>query len=415
MNVWIINHYAIPPSLGGLNRHYYFSKYMGQDGHNVRIFTSSRIHNSDVNMIQGNELYSEQFVDGIEYTFVSGSPYKGNGLSRIINMLEFPLKIWKVCRRFEKPDVIYTSSPSIFTAFSALLMAKKHKLPCVVEVRDLWPESIVEYQGLSRKNPIIVLLYQLERWIYKKADRLIFTMEGGADYIREKGWDSEIDMSKIHHINNGVDLHEFDDNFNKYRINDADLLSEKFKVGYAGSMRKVNDIPVLLEVAKLVQDAVGDKISFIFYGTGDNMSELNEYIKNNNIKNVLLKGFVEKKYIPFILKNSNISLVHFKQTNLMRFGCSLNKLFDYLAAGKPILQTVDIAHGLVKMYNCGRVVNQTPADIAEAVLEMAELSSEDAEQMGENAREVAKEYDFVRLTKKVEAVLETIKKEYENK
>ena len=111
MNVWIVNHYAIPPSMGGLVRHYYFSKYLQKNGHTVKIFTSSKIHNTDINMIRDKSLYKEEIVDGIEYTFVKSRDYRGNGLQRILNMVELPFQMWKTMKLFfkkEKPDVIYT-------------------------------------------------------------------------------------------------------------------------------------------------------------------------------------------------------------------------------------------------------------------------------------------------------------------
>ena len=166
MNVWIVNHYAIPPSLGGLVRHYYFSKYLKQDGHKVKIFTSSKIHNTDVNMIQDGSLYNEMMMDGVEYTFVRSRDYRGNGLDRIFNMIDFPFKMWKVMRTFylsEKPDVIYASTPDVFTAFFAIIFSRKRRIPIITEVRDLWPQSLVEYNKMSSKNPIIQVLYQLEK------------------------------------------------------------------------------------------------------------------------------------------------------------------------------------------------------------------------------------------------------------
>ena len=98
MKIWIINHYAIPPSMGGLVRHYYFSKYLQQKGHEVKIFTSSKIHNTEINMIPDKSPYMEKEVDGIQYTFVRNSNYKGNRLGRIINMLQFPVRVWKTCK-----------------------------------------------------------------------------------------------------------------------------------------------------------------------------------------------------------------------------------------------------------------------------------------------------------------------------
>ena len=93
MRVWIINHYAIPPSMGGLVRHYYFSRYLRKMGHDVRIMTASEIHNTDINMIRDGSLYREEMMDGVPYTFLKTRDYSGNGLSRIYNMLEFPVRI----------------------------------------------------------------------------------------------------------------------------------------------------------------------------------------------------------------------------------------------------------------------------------------------------------------------------------
>lgn len=195
MNIWIVNHYAIPPSMGGLVRHYYFSKYLQEKGHTVKIFTSSKIHNTDINIIKDKSLYKEKMEDGVQYTYVRSRDYKGNGLDRIWNMIDLPFKMWKTMKVFYKqkrPDVIYTSSPDLFVAFFALLFGKRHKISVVVEIRDLWPESIVEYNGMSRKNPIIQILYQLEKWIYKQANQLVFTMEGGKEYIVDKGWNRSL-------------------------------------------------------------------------------------------------------------------------------------------------------------------------------------------------------------------------------
>ena len=131
MNIWMVNHYAIPPSMGGLVRHYYFSKYLQKKGHTVKIFTSSKIHNTDINMIKDKSLYREEMEDGVEYTFVRSRDYKGNGMDRVINMMDLPFKTWKTMKLFykkQKPDVIYTSSPDLFVAFFALRFGRKYKI-----------------------------------------------------------------------------------------------------------------------------------------------------------------------------------------------------------------------------------------------------------------------------------------------
>lgn len=410
MNIWIINHYALPPSLGGLNRHYYFSKYLQQMGHSVRIFTASAIHNTDINMIEDDFNYIEKIVDGIEYTYVQTNSYKKNGLSRIRNMLEFPLRVWKVCRKFPKPDVIYTSSPTPFAAVAALRIAQKLEIPCIVEIRDLWPESIVAYQKRSRNNPAILALYQLEKWIYKKADRLIFLKEGDKDYLKERGWDNQIDLGKVYYINNGVDIEEYDRNAHENILQDVELdRDDTFKVVYAGSLRAANNLLPVVKAAEILRNEGADNIHIFLYGAGGDLPLLRKYKEDHGLSNVHIKGQVNKKYIPFILSKSDISLVHVKHTAITRFGPSLNKLFEYMAAGKPILSDWPCGYDLVKRYECGAVIpSQTPDTIAEGIKWMAQLPKDTATQYGRNARQAAENFDFKKLTGKLLEILEGV-------
>ena len=410
MNVWIVNHYAIPPSMGGLVRHYYFSKYLQKKGHNVKIFTSSKIHNTDINMIKDKSLYKEEMEDGVEYTFVRSRDYKGNGLDRILNMIDTPFKIQKAMRCFykkEKPDVIYTSSPDLFVAFFALLFGKMHRIPVVVEIRDLWPESIVEYNGMSRKNPIIQILYQLEKWIYKKADQLIFTMEGGKEYIKDKGWDKKINLDKVNHVNNGVDLEEFAEDVKRYQIQDNDLEDEKFfKVIYVGSVRRANNIETLVNVGKELKQRGNDKIRIIIYGDGTDRESLENRCKTEDLDNVIFKGKVEKKYIPYILSKSNLNILNYKQANTWKYGGSQNKQFEYLASGRPICSNVKMGYSIIRANDCGVEDNITSTkDYADVVVKYAEMPVDRYKLECENAKKAAKNYDYEVLSNSIEAIL----------
>lgn len=407
MNVWIVNHYAIPPSMGGLVRHYYFSKYLQEKGHTVKIFTSSKIHNTNINMIKDKSLYREEMEDGVQYTFVRSREYKGNGLDRVINLADFPFKTWKTMKVFlkkKRPDVIYTSSPDLFVAFFALLFGKKYKIPVVVEVRDLWPQSIVEYNGMSPWNPIIQILYQLEKWIYKNADRLIFTMKGGKDYILDKKWEKAVNLNKIHYINNGVDLQEFEKNKNEYSISDPDLLDEtKFKVIYMGSIRKVNNLGELIEAAKLLKN--DKRILILIYGDGTEREELEKLCQKYHLR-VKFKGRVEKKYIPYILGKSDLNLINVKAAGINKYGCSWNKLFEYMASGKPILCNLPVAYDLIRERKLGvsRKFSNSK-EYSECIKMFADMDSESYAQYCENALYCAREYDYRELSDRIEEIL----------
>lgn len=407
MNIWIVNHYAIPPSMGGLVRHYYFSKYLQKKGHNVKIFTSSKIHNTDINMIKDKALYKEEMEDGVEYTFVRSRDYKGNGLDRIINMIDTPFKMQKAMRCFykkEKPDVIYTSSPDLFVAFFALLFGKTHRIPVVVEIRDLWPESIVEYNGMSRKNPIIQILYQLEKWIYKKADQLIFTMEGGKEYIKDKGWDKKINLDKVNHVNNGVDLEEYQRNFLKYRIEDKDLENDElFNIIYIGSIRKVNNVITLINAARYLKTS--SKIQILIYGDGTEKADLEKKAMECGV-NVKFKGRIEKKYIPYILSKSSLNIINVKAASLNKYGCSWNKLFEYMASGKPILCNLSVAYDLILKCELGIAKKFSDAkEYADNIYKFYSMNQKEYLRYCENAKKTAQSYDYQVLTNQIEDIL----------
>lgn len=243
----------------------------------------------------------------------------------------------KISRFFEKPDIIIGSSAHPLAALAELKLAKKYKCQAIIEVRDLWPESFVAYGIMKKNNPILKLLYEGEKWIYKNADKIIFTMEGGRDYIIDKKWDTEhggpIDINKVYHLNNGVDLDEFNYNKEHYILNDKDLNDKNtFKVIYTGSIRRVNNLNIILEAAKLIKEP---DIKFLVWGEGDERVKLQQQCQEEKITNLVFKGYVDKKYIPFVLSCADVNLLHCELTPIMRFGMSLNKLFDYFAAKKP--------------------------------------------------------------------------------
>lgn len=414
MNIWIINHYAIPPTMGGLVRHYYFSKYLTRKSNNVRIFTASKVHNTEINMIKDKSLFKVEKIQDVEYTFVKSSDYKGNGIDRIINLIKFPFSIRKACKKFSKvnpPDVIYTSSPEIFTAAMSVLIARRLKVPVVVEVRDLWPESIVSYSKFTNKNILIKLLYQMEKWIYKKADRIIFTMEGGKDYIKEKGWDKKIDLSKVFHVNNGVDLDEFNYNKKNYILNDKDLLGDKFNVIYTGSIRKANNIESLVNIAKELKDRKIEDIQILIYGDGNSRKALEERIQELNLTNVKFKGRVDKKYIPFILSTSKkcINCLYYKRADVFKYGGSQNKLFEYFASGRPILSNVFMGYDLIKKYNAGSIMDiESEKEITEEIIKYSNMSEAEYMFFCENAKKASEDYEYNKLAEEIEKILHEI-------
>lgn len=407
MNIWLINHYAVPPKYYPLARPTNFAKYLMEMGHAVIIFAASTVHNSTQNLIESGQPWREEWVDGVHYVYIKCMGYHGNGLKRIYNICEFAWKLPSVCKQFPRPDAIVATSMPPTSCAVGIHLAQRYGCKGIAEIADLWPESIVAYGIASPHNPAVIALRYLEKWIYTHADDVVFTMEGAYDYIVEQGWEKEIPRSKVHYINNGVDLEAFHYNRAHYQVDDLDLSNpEQFNVVYTGSIRKVNGLGLLLDAAKEVKDP---SVKFLIWGDGDEKSMLEERIRAEGISNVVLKGRVEKKYVPSIVSQANLNVAHNSPQELFRFGISFNKIFDYLAAEKPVLCDFPCRYNPVVQSRAGASVDAPTAEtVAQAVEKMSRLSQDTYHAYCQAAKRAAEEYDFRNLTKKLISVIEGV-------
>lgn len=191
----------------------------------------------------------------------------------------------------EKPDIIYASSVHPLTWLSGYRLAKRYKAKFIAETRDLWPETLVSMGQIKRNSIPAWLLYKLEEFIYKKADKLVFTIPGGKNYVESIG----LDASKVIYISNGVDLEEFNQNKALYVTNDRDLANMNiFKVIYTGAMGQANALGYLLEAAEIIQNKGINNIKFFLYGDGYQKHKLIEYVKTKGISNVVFRDRVKK-------------------------------------------------------------------------------------------------------------------------
>lgn len=414
--LWILNHYATNMFFEKGGRHYSFAKYLLKKGYEPTIFCANTRHNKrNQIVVTGQEKWKEEVdqAQGIPFVFVNSRKYEGNGLDRVINMFSFYKNLFVTAREYAKihgtPDLVIASSVHPLTLVAGIRIAKKFGVQCICEVRDLWPETLVAYGSLKANGILAKLLYAGEKWIYKKADKLIFTMEGGKDYILDKGWDKEhggpIDIEKVYHINNGVDLEDFEYNKNNHIIQDDDLENDDlFKVIYTGSIRRVNKVGKLLDAAKLIPNK---KIRFLIWGDGDELASLKKRIIDEKIDNVIFKGWVEKKYIPYITSKAQLNLICGDNIRLFRYGVSMNKLFDYFAARKPILVTFKAGKSLLEKYGTGiELTSSDPTTIAKSVVDLVDSGQEMYRQYCINTERAASDYSFDNLTRRLIEIIE---------
>lgn len=420
MNIWLMNHYAADMFRDKAGRHYWFAKKLEERGHTVTVFCASTYLNKAESIDMNGQKWLVQKDGNTPFVFVQTSVYKANGLDRVKNMVTFYRNLYPAAKgyvkQYGKPDVIVASSVHPLTMVAGIRIAKKLKIPCVCEIRDLWPEAIFTF-GKAKPNSILGrVLLAGEHWIYRKADALIFTKEGDTDYLKEQGWTTEqggdIDLKKCHYINNGVNLKVYREQIATDVLDDPDLLdASKLNVIYAGTVRPVNNVGNMLDCAKLIKAKSGySDVQFLIYGDGSELEKLRQRATDESLDNVKLKGFVARKYMPYVLSKSSVNILNYAQNqfNWTR-GNSSNKLFEYMASGKPIISTVHMGYSIIDKYRCGVELDEcTPEALADAIVQFHDMSSDERQQYGHNAAEGAKDFDFNTLTDKLMDVIESV-------
>ena len=324
-------------------------------------------------------------------------------------MLFFYRNLQKVSRKIvkgeKKPDYIIASSVHPLTMVAGIKIARKMKVPCICEIRDLWPEAIFSFGKLKENSFLGRCLTKGEYWIYKNADKLIFTKPGDTDYLKEKKWTKElggkIDINKCYYINNGVDLEVFNKQKKEFKLKDDELEKNKFNVIYTGAIRPVNNVGNLLDAAKILKN--NSDIQILIYGEGNQLNELKERVIDEKILNVKLMGKVDKSNIPYILSMASVNILNYSQSlyNWSR-GNSSNKLFEYMASGKPIISTVKMGYDFIDKYDLGiSIKNNTANELANSILKIKSMSKLEYDKYCNNALKAAEEFDFKKLTKKL--------------
>jgi glycosyltransferase involved in cell wall biosynthesis len=399
MNIWFINHYALPPDKAGGTRHYSLAKELVRLGHKVTIIASSFDYFSQTETkLSVGESSKRETVDGVDFIWLRTPPYKGNSLGRIRNMLSFTFDIWreKSCEHLPRPDVIYGSSPHLFAAYSAYRVAKRKKIPFVLEVRDIWPQSLVDIGSISPGHPLVRLLTRLEKTLYTHATHVVTLLPFAHEHIVQKGGRPDA----ITWVSNGIDLR-------LVPAPEEPKATGKFNIFYTGAHGVANALDVLVETANEVQhrpDAA--HIHFTLVGEGPEKIKLKETAKQYGLTNITFRDSVPKRSLYTLAQEADAFVALVRDSVLYKHGISFNKFFDYLAMARPVLMASSARNNPVG--EAGAALTVPPDDpkaLAEAVFELCSYSLEKRSDMGMRGRSYVEEhYSFEKLAKKLEVV-----------
>ena len=399
--VWILNHYAQEPGGPGGTRHYSLARHLLDSNWRSVVIAASTEHNTGRQRLLAHENTRLETFNGVPFLWVRTPEYEGNRIARIKNMLAYSWKAWlpATTRQLPRPDVVIGSSVHPFAAVAGLLLARRFRVPFVFEVRDLWPQTLIDMGKLSSNGIPARLMKSLEKWLYRKAAKIIVLLPRAQNYIVPLG----IPKNQIVYIPNGVEVGEIPIPANQ---------SSAFTLMYFGAHGQANGLENVLQALHHLNlhNGKGLAIRLRLIGDGPAKPRLMKIAKELKLTNVSFEPPVSKNAISKLASSADAFIFNLIDADVFKYGISSNKLFDYLAANRPIILAGNIPQNPVAESNSGiTVVANNPEALAGAIATLASLPISERTRMGAAGFEFVKaNHSFALLAKRLAAVLDDV-------
>ncbi len=400
MRIWMVNHYALAPSEAGGTRHYSLARKLIKRGHDVVIFASSFRHGGGFQSRLGvGEKSKIEEIGGVRFVWLQTPGYRGNGVARFWGMVIFGWRVLVTAAGLglAKPDVVIGSSPHPFAALGAERLASKLRVPFILEVRDIWPQTLLELGRFPQWHPLIWGLAQIERYLYKRSCRIISLLPGAREHMVSKGATAD----KVVWIPNGVD---------------GDIAANRpvrprqgpFTFMFAGAHGVANGLDRVLDaVGQLQKEGLTDRIRVRLIGDGPEKLRLNRRVEEEGLSAISMEAPVPKREIYSVMGEADAFVMVLTDSPVFQWGVSPNKLYDYMVVGRPVLFAVNTPFDPVAQSGAGISVRANDAHtLADAMKQLIDCSHQELLAMGERGRSyVMEQHSFDRLAERLEQTL----------
>jgi glycosyltransferase involved in cell wall biosynthesis len=386
-------------------RSYEFARHFVNKGHSVTMITSG-LGNDEFPVPKDRE-YIELESEGICVVPIAAAyndPHIGTGLSslqRMLNFYRFARLASRIGRKLCKPDVVFATHTPLTIGLPGISLSHYFNVPFVFEVRDLWPEALINVGGL--KNPLgIWWLRRMAKKIYTEAEHIVALSPGMKEGIVRTGIPSE----RVTVIPNASDLDLFRPDLDGSRWRDHLGLGERFAAIYFGAMGFANGLEYVIEAARILAERGNDHIVLVLHGDGGKRGALEKMARDYKLTNVIFNDLVSDKHeVARLVAGCQVCMTIYRAAKENTW--SPNKMFDALAAGKPVLVNVSGWLGeMIENNHCGRHLDPLRPDMLAEALEELAANPELCREMGSNARSMA-EREFARneLADRLENIL----------
>ena len=406
MKVLFLTHYFPPEGNAPATRVFEMCRRWAKHGHDVTVLTGApNVPAGVVYPGYRNKLVQREVVEGIRvvrvWTFIA--PNRGV-IRRSLNYASYMFSAFLAGLFLSRPDVLIATSPQFFCGWAGLMLARLRRLPFILEVRDLWPESISTVGAIRSKAPLRLLEW-MERRLYAGARRIVTVGDGYRERLVERG----VANDKIDVVCNGVDRRATTEDWQTTAIRREYGLENTFVVSYIGTIGMACGLDVVLRAAEQLRLQGRDDVRFLLVGDGATRKGLEAQARSLNLGNVIFAGLQPKERIPALLGASNACLVHLKRQELFK-SVLPSKLLEAMAMARPVILGVEgHAAALLKTATAGICIEPGNATELVAAIEMLNSDPEKAAAMGRSGRDyVLQHFDLDVLADKYLMVIENV-------
>ena len=402
MHILFLSHYFPPEVNAPASRTFEHCRQWVRDGHRVTVVTCAPNHpRGKVYPGYRNRLYTREEKDGITiirvWTYVTANE---GFLKRTLNYVSYMAAAIVAAPFIQKADIVISTSPQFFNGLAGYVVSRMKRAPWVLEIRDLWPESILAVGAI--KNPFIIhLLEWLELFAYRQADRIVPVTDAFQRYIEGKG----IPKEKISVIKNGADLTLYKPVTGTNRLAESLGVQGKFVAAYLGTHGMAHHLETVLYAAQRLREY--PDIVLILAGDGAERQRLAALRNELGLDNVLMLDQQPKEQMPWLWALSDVSLILLKKSDLFKTVIP-SKIFESMAMEKPIILGVEgESANIVRAADAGYCIE--PENAEELANRLLDLHADEAlcEKLGANGRiHVSNFYDRKELAKRFEQLLE---------
>jgi glycosyltransferase involved in cell wall biosynthesis len=348
----------------GGTRHHELARYLAGRRHQVTIIASPVSYLTGSPSTFGGGGRGESGVRVIRaYTYQA---LHKSFVHRIFSFFSFMASSFFTGLGVKHVDLVWGTSPPIFQGVTAWLLARLKRVPFLFEVRDLWPTFAIAVGVL--KNPILIKMsLWLEGFLYRHADLVVVNSPGYIIHVSGRG------ARRVELVPNGADPHMFDPASQGESFRSANRLADKFVVLYAGAHGMSNNLGVALAAAKILQNASEpSKVMVVFLGDGKEKSALQKQAAEMGLSNVLFLPPIPKDEMAAALAGADACLAILKPIEEYKTTYP-NKVFDYMAAGRPVVLAIDgVIREVVEAAGCGLFAQPgDPLALAQAIRQLA--------------------------------------------